>query len=148
MSTSRMALVAALLLLAGAASAQDVTPPTVSFFDGTDSPAMEVSIRVHVSFDEPLNPASINESNSQILDSGTPVYATVQYRPATNAISFRPANSLDYSTQYTVKVFGGGSGPTDVAGNHLASDFTGTFTTKAPLVTHEVLRGELTGTIE
>ena len=110
----------------------DTTPPTISSVSPSAG-AAEVSpnTRVSVVFNELMDATTIN-SGTVVLrdDANTVVPATVSYNTFTAELT--PADSLNFSTTYTVTVVGGPAGVTDLAGNPLGADYQRTFTTGTP----------------
>ncbi|MGE3172152.1 MAG: DUF4082 domain-containing protein [Planctomycetota bacterium] len=113
----------------------DTTPPTVL----TRAPApaatvVPVSSAVRVTFDEPIDPATLSAATFELRDPlSTPVAGAITYEAAPHRATFTPAVPLDAGAVYTVTLRGGGVGPSirDVAGNALAADDSWSFTTAA-----------------
>lgn len=106
----------------------DTTPPTVS----STSPAnnatnVSTSAAISVTFSEAMSAASITTSTFTVNG----VSGSVSVSGAT--ATFTPSSALATSTTYTATVIGGSSGVKDAAGNSLASNYSWTFTTSAPL---------------
>lgn len=102
----------------------DLTPPTVT---AVTPPAAATNVAIGTTitatFSEAVAPASV--STTTFLVSGTnPVAGTVTLADST--ATFTPSSPLAYGTTYTARIT---TGLSDVAGNHLASDFVWTFTT-------------------
>jgi hypothetical protein len=105
----------------------DITPPTViSTSPASGSVGVLINSVVTVTFSEAMNPATINTSTITLKRGPAPDVdeGTVSYDPATRTATFTPTYELLYNSPYTITVT---TGVTDVAGNHLASNFTATF---------------------
>lgn len=113
--------------------AADTTPPGIaatSAGDGTTG--VDPAATVTVSFNEPMDPASINTATFQLRDPANNLVAgTVTYDANTNTASLKPDALLAQGTTYTARVAGGASSPRvlDLAGNSLTADYTWSFTT-------------------
>lgn len=105
------------------ASAGDTIPPTVT---GTvpNNGAINVAVTatISVSFSEAMDKVSVQNSFS-IAPSVTGAFSW-----NLNTTTFTPTSPLATSTQYTVTV---GTGSMDLAGNHLQSAYTFSFTTSS-----------------
>jgi hypothetical protein len=114
----------------------DTIPPTVRSVSPTAGATnVGVSTSVTVVFDEPMDPASVNESTVVLQDaSNAAVQAVVTYQAAQYTATLTPTGGLITGATYTARVRGGASGQrvTDVAGNALASTVSWSFTTTAP----------------
>ncbi len=113
--------------------AGDTTPPAVtSVIPGNNAIGVGVGTTVRLTFNEAMDPATINSSTITLLNpSSIPVPATVSYDPATNTATLTPNNALAFSATYTVSVLRQAGGVTDLAGNALVANFTSFFTTAA-----------------
>jgi len=114
-------------------SQPDVTPPAVaSTSPVNNAAAINVSTNITVTFNEAIDPATISGSTVRLLHAGTPVAATVTYNASALTATIDPDVNLNYATNYTIEILGGGSDPRvkDMAGNALASNYTWSFTTQ------------------
>ena len=103
-----------------------MAPPGGAIDVGVDS-------NVTATFDETMNPASVNGTTVQLRDPADQlVPAIVTWNPATRTASLNPSIDLDPATTYAAVVRGGAGGVTDLAGNALAADHNWTFTTGTP----------------
>jgi hypothetical protein len=84
-------------------------------------------------FDEPLDPNSVNASTVELHVGNTLVPVTVTYTNPNQTVTLDPSQVLAASTTYTATVKGGTAGIKDVAGNALATDISWSFTTSAPI---------------
>ncbi len=103
--------------------------PTVALLSPLDG-AVDVSVNstVSVVFNEPMNEASITESDFQLLDGqGTLVPAVLTYDAETRTATLTPSSALQVDTLYTATLISGG--PTDLSGNAIVGDVSWTFTT-------------------
>ncbi|UCE37743.1 MAG: Ig-like domain-containing protein [Thermoplasmata archaeon] len=98
---------------------QDITSPTVI----DKSPMgnnVAVNTTITISFDGPMNQASVQSAFSILPDVGG------SSSWIGNQLVFRPNSDLDYSTTYNVTI---GTGATDITGNPLESAISWEFTT-------------------
>lgn len=109
----------------------DTTPPQVTASSpAVNATAIALSTDVTVSFDEPMDAATINDTNFQLLDAGSNgVPATVSYDPTSFTAVLSPDSPLAELTTHTATVTGGAAGPADLAGNRLAADYQWSFET-------------------
>ncbi len=107
---------------------QDSTPPTVQAVSPANGATAYTSTDVSASFSEDLRAASVTPSSLTLTrhDTGAPVAGTVTYDGAHRTINLNPTTNLAYSTMYDAKV---SVEVTDLAGNHLAQDYTWSFST-------------------
>jgi N-acetylneuraminic acid mutarotase len=113
----------------GGGGVVDNTPPTVV---ATDPPSDAVGVQLNdpivATFDEPLNPGSVNASTFQVTDDmSNPVNGTVNVS-GRNARFTPAANALVKAALYHAMLT---TGITDSAGNALATGFSWDFTTTA-----------------
>jgi len=104
------------------------TLTTVSPVPGASgvSPAATVS----VTFDRPINPASVSSNSFQLHDAANnPVPATVSYDPSNLTATLSPSAALQIATGYSVLVVGTTGGITDSHGTPLGLNFSWRFTT-------------------
>jgi len=112
----------------------DTTPPEVdSKTPNAGASGVDPSANVSATFNEAIDPATINGANFELRDgAGAVVPAAVSYSAATRTATLDPDDPLANSTSYTATLKGGAGGVGDPAGNHLGSDLTWSFTTAAP----------------
>jgi hypothetical protein len=82
-------------------------------------------------FDQAMNPATINTTTFTLTSPGTPPVAVpgaIIYNASIDAATFTPTNPLALNTLYTATIT---TGAQDLAGNTLAANFVWTFTTSA-----------------
>ncbi|MBI2827267.1 MAG: Ig-like domain-containing protein, partial [Planctomycetia bacterium] len=115
------------------AVSQDVTPPTVkSLTPAPGSLNVATNVAATVTFNEAINPATINANTVFMRDANNVVVpTTLSYNQTTNSATLTPTSSLANATAYTAVIKGGASGVKDLAGNALAGDYTSTFATVA-----------------
>src|SRR5438552_9910455 len=117
-----------------------VVPDTTVPVLGATGPAnadtnVPLNETITVSFNEAMDPSTINTTTFTVMQVTTPVAGTVTYTNGT-AI-FTPADTLAPLTTYTVTI---STGVKDLAGNALTSDMSWSFTTGvAPDTTAPVL---------
>ncbi len=109
----------------------DTIPPTVVYtLPLADAAAVATTGNLVATFSEALAPQTISASTVILTTSqGALVPASVTYSTAARSVTLDPVAMLDNHATYTVTVFGGPSGVTDVAGNPLASAYSWSFTT-------------------
>jgi hypothetical protein len=114
----------------------DTTPPLVSSTSPVSgATAMPVNASVTVTFNETVDPATVNGSTIELrTPSNAVVPATVGYNAATRTATLSPTAALPGTTTLTATVRGGTSDPRikDPAGNALAANVTWSFTTEVP----------------
>ena len=105
---------------------KDSTPPTVSSTFPTDGTVgAPVGAVLTVTFNEPMNPATVNISTFTVKDSAdNTVDGTVGYSGIT--ATFTPTATLAFLSPYTVSIT---MAAQDLAGNNIAQDFVWSFTT-------------------
>ena len=125
----------------------DCAAPTVSFTDPANgATGVALNQAIAATFDEAMDPATINGSTFILKKGSQPVSGTVTYAGVT--ATFKPTLALAPNTVYTATIT---TGAKDVAGNALASDFVWSFTTgaaadtTAPTVTLTVPANAATG---
>ena len=112
------------------AAPADTTAPTVTGMAPSGS-AVAVNSSVTVTFSEALNSSTVTSTNVQLRNTATNavIATTISYTQGSTTVTLTPTAALANSTGYTIFVQGGSSGIKDVAGNALAVNATGTFTT-------------------
>ncbi len=106
----------------------DTTPPTISSTNpASGATNASTSGAITVIFSETMSAASINSSTFMVNG----VSGSISVNGAT--ATFTPSSALANTTSYTVTVVGGANGVKDAAGNALASNYSWSFTTSAPL---------------
>jgi len=83
---------------------------------------------VIITFDEAMNPETINNSSFTLETDQGPVEGTVGYQPAEYKAEFLPSGDLEYMTLHTATISGAVE---DVAGNQLGSSYSWSFYTVA-----------------
>jgi Domain of unknown function (DUF4082)/Bacterial Ig-like domain len=112
----------------------DTTPPTVvAMTPAQGATGIGTATPVVVTFNEPLDPATVNTSTFELREGANLVPSSVTYDAPTRTATLTPTDALAYGTTYTAWVRGGGADPRvkDFAGNALAADRTTSFTTVA-----------------
>jgi hypothetical protein len=103
-----------------------VCPIVVSTTPANAAIAVTLNTKIDATFNEEMNPASINAVTFTLTKGTTPIAGIISYSGKT--ASFIPTISLLPNTTYTATVT---SGVKDVAGNAMISDFVWSFTTGA-----------------
>ncbi|MEO8576085.1 MAG: Ig-like domain-containing protein [Gemmatimonadales bacterium] len=109
----------------------DSTPPSVTSVNPVNNATgVPISTNVLVSFNEAMDPTTINTTTVTLRNTGTSavVAGTVTFNSGTNVATFTPSGPLSNATNYTVSVT---TGVKDVAGNAIAAQFNSNFTTAA-----------------
>lgn len=109
------------------AASNDFTAPLVqSVSPAGGSTCAPTSGAVTASFDEDIDPATVNGSSFGLTSPGGPVPGTVAYINRT--ASFTPTSELAVGATYTAALT---TAIADLAGNHLAAPYQWTFTTES-----------------
>ncbi len=113
-----------------ATSVTGAAPSISSVTPGVGSSGVDPSSSVTATFNEGMNPATINGTTFLLLDpSNTPVPATITYDSNTLTATLNPNSPLNFSTTYTAEVIGGANGVQDASGNPMGSTVSWLFTT-------------------
>ena len=88
-----------------------------------------VGAKVSVTFNEPMERATISKSTLQLQGPSGAVSARISYNPVNNTATLDAAAPLQYGATYTATVFGGSSGVKDTSGEGLAADVRWSFAT-------------------
>jgi len=103
----------------------DRTAPTVvSTSPASNATNIPSSASISVAFDEEIDPASLNAYSFTVTGGGYSVPGNVTYSNKT--ATFVPYRALDRNTLYTVMLT---TTVSDLAGNHLAANYSWSFTT-------------------
>ncbi|MBX9790388.1 MAG: DUF4082 domain-containing protein, partial [Pirellulales bacterium] len=94
-----------------------------------------------ITFNQPLDPATVNASNLRLMSGSTVLSASVSYDANTRTATLTPSVALANSQSYTLVAVGGASGLRDLAGNRLAQTATSSFTTAAPSTSVSLFSG-------
>lgn len=101
-------------------------PIVVSTAPVNTATAVPITTRVDATFNEAMNPSTINTLTFTLAKGTTPIAGVISYSGLT--ASFLPTASLLPNTTYTATVM---AGVKDVAGNAMISNYVWTFTTGA-----------------
>jgi hypothetical protein len=108
----------------------DTTRPTVvSISPAPNATGVSTAATVRATFSEAMNASTITSTTFILRDGTTSVAAGVAYNAGTLAATLTPSQPLAAGRVYTATITGGSSGVKDLAGNALASDYVGSFTT-------------------
>jgi len=112
----------------------DVTPPAItSVAPAAASTGVATSANVSATFNEAINPATVNGASFELRDSSNAlVAATVSYSAATRTATLDPDSALANSATYTATIKGGPGGVADTTGNERPADHSWSFETAAP----------------
>ncbi len=105
----------------------DLIRPEVSVNPGNDAAGISVAGDIILTFSKAMNSSTINGANIKLLKGNAEVAIGISYNADTYTAVINPADELEYSTVYTVKVYNGAA---DVSGIALAADFTSAFNTE------------------
>jgi hypothetical protein len=107
--------------------ASSTTPPTPT--PGSTVVCPNATPAITATFSKAMNPATINTSTFTLADpTGSSVAGTVSLNSAGLVATFTPTNALAVKSTFTATIT---TGAADAFGNHLAANFTWTFTTSA-----------------
>jgi hypothetical protein len=108
--------------------ASDTLPLTVVKAEpANDSYAVKRSAPIRLTFDQPLNPATVTTANVQLRDGNNQLVArSVSFDQGKRAVTITPSSALAQNTRYSVVVT---SAVTDVRGISLDQDYSWSFTT-------------------
>jgi uncharacterized protein (TIGR03437 family) len=108
-------------------AAPDLTPPTVSStVPANGATNVPIGNALSATFDEAMNPLTINTATFTLKQGATAVLGTVTYAGVT--ATFTPLANLAPSLPFTATIT---TGVTDLAGNALVSNYVWSFTTGA-----------------
>ena len=120
------------------AAGGDVAPTVVSHLPASGAAGVPVGSSVSATFNEALDPATVNGSTFLLKDAAqAPVAASVSYDAGLRTAILTPSSPLAYSTTYTATLKGGSTDPRikSAAGTAMAADVSWSFTTQAPDLT-------------
>ncbi len=104
----------------------DLTSPEILSVNPTNNEEnVSIDTEISATFDEPLNDATVNDSNFYLELDGDRVSGSVSRSGDT--IIFSPSNDLDYESTYTATI---STGIQDMAGNSLEDSEVWSFTTE------------------
>ncbi|MDB5223961.1 MAG: hypothetical protein JWN83_2628 [Chitinophagaceae bacterium] len=103
-----------------------VCPIVVSTTPVNTATGVNISTKIDATFNEAMNPATINTLTFTLVKGTTPIAGVINYSGIT--ASFLPTTSLLPNTTYTATVT---SGVKDVAGNAMINNYVWSFTTGA-----------------
>jgi hypothetical protein len=123
-------------------AAPDTAAPTVtSTLPLGAATGVLATASLKATFSEAMAPQTINSSTFTLNGPGGPVAGSVVFDAPNKTATFQAQAALAAGASYTAKVKGGSGGVTDLAGNQLATDYTWSFTTGAPVGLAPVLLG-------
>ncbi|MEA1943803.1 MAG: Ig-like domain-containing protein, partial [Euryarchaeota archaeon] len=107
--------------------AADTAPPIVIDHapTGTGAP---VSTNITATFNESMNPDTLNDETVTVEHNGTAVNGNSTYDALSKTVTFDPADDLNYSETYNATIT---TGVQDIAGNNMSSNITWNFTTSS-----------------
>lgn len=116
----------------GSGGPVDTTPPTViGMSPANGASAVGTSSLVAATFSEAMAPATVNGSSVTLTDTTTSTSVAAGVTYSGNVATLTPTAALAPSHSFSVRVRGGASGVTDLAGNAMTNDATWTFSTSA-----------------
>jgi len=124
-------------------------PSVVSFNPADESTDVARNANPVIVFSEPMLSSTINTTNIQLLDNGSPISTTIVYDSESNTATITPSANLTASTTYTIRVK---TAVKDDSSNALALLVESTFTTSvaadtlAPVSTASLATGTYGGT--
>jgi hypothetical protein len=107
-----------------------LTPPTVTAVTPPDTSIGNClnNVLITATFSKPMNPATININTFTLTQAGASVPGAVAYVASSQIATFTPSGNLAASLPFVATI---NTGVADTFGNHLAANFTWTFTTSA-----------------
>jgi hypothetical protein len=105
--------------------ASDITPPAVTDYVPTGTGAL-ISTNITATFNEAINPDTLNNETVTIEHNGTAVAGNITYDAPSKTVTLDPADDLNYSETYNATIT---TGVQDIAGNNMSSNITWNFTT-------------------
>jgi hypothetical protein len=118
----------------------DTTPPTVTATTpAAGATGVPGNTTVTATFSEAMDPATLTTTTFRLRNGATDVAGTVALDAPSNTARFTPGALLDAGITYTATVT---IGTADTAGNHLAADFTWSFTTAPTPIAWEQVGGQ------
>jgi methionine-rich copper-binding protein CopC len=110
-------------------AAPDTDPPAVSGISPADvATNVLLAANITATFDESMDPVTINGTTFQLLKGGSPVAGTVSYSESTKTATLDPTSLLDVTIVYAAKIT---TGVKDAGGNNMLLDKVWSFTTEA-----------------
>lgn len=121
----------------------DTTPPAVIDHapTGTGAP---VSTNITATFDETVNPDTLNNATVTVEHNGTAVAGNVSYDAPSKTVTFDPAGDLNYSETYNTTIT---TGVQDIAGNNMSSNVIRNFTTSSRATEATISIGNVSGNV-
>lgn len=105
-------------------------PTVTTVSPSSASVGVNVSTAVHATFDKDLDPATVNGTTFQLLDStNNPVNATISYDAPSRTAILTPSTDLNLASSYRPLVVGRVDGVKDAAGHPMRSSVLWQFTT-------------------
>jgi hypothetical protein len=118
----------------------DTTPPTViATTPAAGATGVPGSTTVTATFSEAMDPATLTTTTFRLRNGATDIAGTVALDAPTNTARLTPTAPLAADVTYTATVT---TGAADTAGNHLAADFTWSFTTAPTPIAWEQVGGQ------
>jgi len=107
-----------------------IPPVVVSSKPCNGDQNVNVDVVIQVYFSEPIDPGSVNSNSFYLADSlGNHVLGTIGFLKGTKVAYLDPADSLEYSSAYTITVT---TDVVDLQGQNLQETYTATFYTENP----------------
>ena len=110
-------------------STDNTAPQIVATSPVDGSQNVPVGAAVSVTFNEPLQAASVTAERIVLTSSLGPVPGTIALAADGQTVTFKPLGQLSFNRDYTMQVF---AGTEDISGNAVAGDNQITFRTKVP----------------
>jgi hypothetical protein len=112
-------------------AAPDIIPPTVISTDPLDlATNVPLNQAISATFSKAMLDTTINTTTFTLMEGTTPIPGVVGYIAGSDTAIFIPNSNLAASTLYTATIT---TGVTDLAGNHLVSNYVWSFTTGSAL---------------
>jgi len=123
--------------------ASDITPPIVISHAPTGT-GVPVSTNITATFDEAMNPDTLNNETVTVEHNGTAVAGNITYDASSKTVTFDPADDLNYSETYNATIT---TGVQDIAGSNISSNVIWNFTTGSRVIEATISIGNASGNV-
>ena len=121
----------------------DTTPPIVISHAPTGT-GVPVSTNITATFNESMNPDTLNNETVTVEHNGTAVAGNITYDASSKTVTFDPADDLNYSETYNATIT---TGVQDIAGNNISSNVIWNFTTGSRVIEVTISIGNASGNV-
>jgi glucose/arabinose dehydrogenase len=118
-----------------------IAPSVIATSPLNGAKTVTASANITVTFDRPLNAASVNASTFELRDANSnPIPFAISYNNSNRTVTIDPNSNLPSTTGfYFVRVHGGPTGVVDTDGDPLAQDYVFGFSTGTPQFTDQAV---------